>query len=267
MTPPPRPRIVDASLDQAFRDEAVRQGRSPDDFWVREYLDYEWDRGRHLVEAFVEDLPGKSALEFGCIIGATAIVLSLLGCRVTAVDVDARVIAIAKKNAARYGQTQITFTQIAAGGQLPHPQSSFDLVTCNSVLEYVDPRDLPNALSEIDRVLRPCGVVLVLATSNRLAPREVHSRRWLSNYLPAAVDSWLEPRQRGIFPWEVTRRFHGYVDLVKADRGERYFAAREKMGDSGAKLTSLKLLSLAGRTLGLPASAMTPSFFLALRKP
>jgi SAM-dependent methyltransferase len=46
--------------------------------------------------------------------------------------------------------------------KIPYPDASFDVVTATQVLEYV--QDLPRALAEIRRVLRPGGRVLVLDT-------------------------------------------------------------------------------------------------------
>lgn len=266
MTFSTRPVVADPLLDKEFREEVIRQGRRPDDPWIAKYVDYEWEKARHFISAFVPDSHGKSALEFGCNVGATAIVLASLGFLVQAVDIDSGSIAIAQKNAARYRQTQIVFSQISAGARLPFASATFDVVTCNSVFEYVDPPHLPTALAEIDRVLKRGGVVLVFGTSNRLAPREVHSKKWLSNYLPTACDAWFGPRRRGIFPWQVTQYFCGYVDLVASGRGEAYFGVRKNLGDSEGKLRVLKLFSLVARAAGLPAGAITPSFFLALEK-
>lgn len=261
-----QPMVADPLLDKEFREEVIRQGRRPEDPWIGKYVDYEWEKARHFISAFVADPHGKSALEFGCDVGATAIVLALLGFRVQGVDIDSSSIAIAQKNAARYGQTQIAFSQISAGARLPFAPATFDLVACNSVFEYVDPPHLPIALAEIDRVLKHGGVILVLGTSNRLVPREVHSRKWFSNYVPVACDRWFGPRRRGIFPWQVTQNLCGYVDLVASDRGEVYFGVRRVLGDSEGKLRALKLFSLVARAVGLPAGAITPSFFLALEK-
>jgi hypothetical protein len=99
-----------------------------------------------------------------------------------------------------------------------------------------------------------------------LAPREVHSRGWLANYIPKKWDRLFGHRQRGIFPWKVTGRVIGYVDLVRQDR-EKYFDVRSRIGDSFAKITALRMIAAAGSLFGLSCGAVTPSFFLALRKP
>jgi ubiquinone/menaquinone biosynthesis C-methylase UbiE len=261
-----QPRISNFSLDEVFRNEVINHGLDPDYTWINGYLPIIWEKDRYYIEAFLGDIAGKIGLELGCNVGATAIMLSRLGARVTAVDVDKRYVAIAERNAARYGEEKIQFRWVPAAAALPFPAGSFDFVTCASVLEYVSPQHLPALIREIDRVLIAGGVLVVLGTSNRLAPREVHSRAWLSNYIPRRWDRLLQPRRRGIFPWQITKMLTGYADLVTNDR-KRYFNVRRKTGDSPPKIVALRTIALAGRFLGLSCGAVTPSFFLALKKP
>ena len=260
------PQISSFSLDASFRAEVINHGLEPNYTWIDGYLPTIWEKDRYYIEAFLDDIHGKAGLELGCNVGATAIMLSQLGARVTAVDVDKRFVAIAERNAARYGEEKIQFRRVPAGAALPFPDGSFDFVTCASVLEYVSAQHLPELIREIDRVLFAGGVVLVLGTSNRLAPREVHSRAWLSNYVPRTWDKVLPPRQRGIFPWQITKVLPGYADLVASDR-RRYFKVRKQTGDSPEKILALRMIATVGRLLGLSCGAVTPSFFLALRKP
>jgi len=260
------PQITDLNFDESFRAEVTKYGLEADNPWVDGYVPIVWKKDRHYIEAYLDDIRCKIGLEFGCNIGATAIMLSRLGANMTAVDADSRFIAIAERNAARYGEEEIKFRWTPAGTALPFPDSSFDFVTCTSVLEYVSPEHLFPVIKEIDRVLVAGGVLLVLGTSNRLAPREVHSRRWFSNYIPEKWDGVRGPRQRGIFPWQITSGLTGYVDLVADDR-KKYYAVRTKTGDSRQKIVLLRMAAIAGRLLGLSRGAVTPSFFLALKKP
>lgn len=260
-----RPQISDAKLDEIFRAEVIKHGWEPDDIWVGGYVSVVWAKDRFYINEFLGDIRSKRGLEFGCNIGATAIMLSRLGARVTAVDIDRRCIDIAERNAARHGVDNIEFRLIAEGAGLPFPDASFDFVTCASVLECVSAQHLTAVIREIDRVLAPGGVLLVLGTSNRLAPREVHSRRWLSNYIPVSWDRVLGPRQRGIFPWQVTKNLTNYFDLVKPNR-HKYFAARRGVGESIPKIVTLHIIAAVGRLFGLSCGEVTPSFFLALEK-
>jgi len=99
-----QPRISNFSLDEVFRNEVINHGLDPDYTWINGYLPIIWEKDRYYIEAFLGDIAGKIGLELGCNVGATAIMLSRLGARVTAVDVDKRYVAIAEHNAARYGE-------------------------------------------------------------------------------------------------------------------------------------------------------------------
>ncbi|HZU87839.1 MAG TPA: methyltransferase domain-containing protein [Stellaceae bacterium] len=265
-------KIVDAAADRAFRSLAGAIGRDPDNTWIGSYVEHVWTQARHLMQAYLgRRLEGCRTLEFGCNVGATAIVLARLGAVVAAVDIDERNIALAAANARRYGVAGVSFAVLppppAVG--VPFENERFDLVTCSSVLEYVEPAHLVMPiLRELDRVLRPGGVMLVMATSNRLAPREVHSGRWLANYLPRRADAVTgRPLQRGVSPWRIRRGLPFYRDLVFADRARAYFAARERAGFAPAKIAALRAAAALCRPLGWSAGMLTPSFFLALRKP
>ena len=110
---------------------------------------------------------------------------------------------------------------------------------------------------------------MILGTSNRLWPREVHSKRWLTHYVPVCCDRLLPQRyrpQRGISPWKIRRGFEQYEDLTAKDGGRTYTEARRRMGTSGAVLRPLAaaglLLGLAGLSVGL----LTPSIYLLLKQ-
>ena len=102
------PRIVDLAADGEFRALARTQGLDPDGTWVGGYVEYEWSHGRHVIETSGIPLAGAKALEFGCNVGATSIVLALLGARVTGIDVDPGIVGLATLNATRYGVGAVT---------------------------------------------------------------------------------------------------------------------------------------------------------------
>src|SRR6266446_2264566 len=137
-----KPEIVNAGLDEMFRAEVIKHGWKPDDPWIGGYLSTAWDKDRFYIRSFLGDIQGKSGLEFGCNFGATSIMLSRLGALVSAVDADRRYVTIARRNAARYGEERIQFEWVPAGTALPFPDTSFDFVSCASVLEYVSPEHL-----------------------------------------------------------------------------------------------------------------------------
>ena len=264
------PVIVSVAANRDF-DRIVREaGLDPGNPWVGGFVDEVWRRGRHIYESSDLRLRERTILEFGCNIGATAIVLALLGARCTAIDPDPVFLRIARANAVRYGVAErITFLHVPDTTRMPFESARFDLVTCGSVLEYVEPRVLSAVQREIDRVLKPDGIIVVSGTSNRLWPREVLSGTWFINYLPRAIDRFLptaKPRQRGVFPWRVRHAFGDYDNLDREDRGRAYLTARQRMypgrrwrlGFAAANAVA----QLCGTTLGL----WTPTIGVTLKK-
>ena len=264
------PAIADTAADSEFRRLATELGLKPDSVWVGGYTAHEWQRGRHILQSLGESLEGKRALEFGCNVGATAVVAALLGLRVDAVDVDSGLARLAVLNTRRYGVSgSTTVRTVVAGQKLDFPDETFDLVICNSSLEYVHPDALAAVQGELDRVLKVGGILVVIGTSNRLAPKEVHSGRWLANYLPRKVDRWLGTREiiRGVTPWGVLRGFgNHYANLDVMDAGRGYLEARRRMGYSPVKLAALRVASTALRPLSLSVGLLTPSLSVCLKK-
>ena len=132
-------------------------------------------------------------------------------------------------------------------------------MTCNSVLEYIDHEALPGVQREIHRVLRRKGVVAILGTSNRLWPREGHSRRWSVRTtfeeaagFPAAGVA-LSPA--GSLRGEIRAGFPDYVDLTSEDGGRLYLAMQSRMGLARWKLSAAAASSRPLRPGGLPRAS------------
>lgn len=266
------PTVVDALADLRFRALAEGRGLDPDARFVGGYVAWEWRHARHVFEssASIAPIAGRTALELGCNVGATAIVLASLGARVTAVDRDPFILPIARANAARHGvEATITFEHVTDSAHLPFADASFDVASCNSVLEYIEEAALDGVLRELDRVLRPGGILIVLGTSNRLWPRETHSRRWLVNYLPRALDRVIPgaPLRRGISAGRVRRALPGYRDLVAEDGGRRFVELKRRMGARGLWLAALGAGAALAARAGLSPGALGPSLTMLLQKP
>lgn len=263
------PRIRNQEACEQFRAAVRRLGMDPDGQWAGGYVEYEWGHCRHVLEQGGIELAGRNVLEFGCNIGATSIVLAALGAAVTGVDVNPEYVGLARLNAASYGLGEsIAFLQVSDSTRLPIADGQFDLVSCNSVLEYVPHGSLAGVQSEIDRTLKPGGIIAVSGTSNRLWPREVHSRRWLVNYLPHVVDRLVGTEiQRGVYPWLMRSGFGPrYSDLTFLDRGRGYIAARERMGTSAGVLMLMRGAIGLFAPLGISPGLLTPSISVLLRK-
>jgi len=263
-----KPCVVDARADARFRELVISVGKDPDDPWIGGYLDYEWERGRHIFEAGIASLEGAKVLEFGCNYGATAIVLAALGARVVGVDIDAFALKLARENVARHGMSdRVELVSYKDSSRLSFSNATFDHVVCNSVLEYVEANELHDVQREIDRVLKPGGLILVAGTSNRLAPKEIHSGRWLINYLPELFDAWTgNPQcQRGVFPWRIRYGFGRYENLDWSDQGRAYLEARRRF-QSPRDHRLLRIAHRCARCLGVTLGLLTPSIAVRLRK-
>ena len=258
------PRVVDETANRAFAALAESHGHTFEHTFVGGYVAYEWKRGRHLFLEVPGSVEGLRTLEFGCHMGASAIVLHALGAKVTGVDVHAPDIDLAKLNAARHGVDDIDFRHVADTRALPFPDASFDLVICNSVLEYVKHEELDEVLAALDRVTAPGGLVMVLGTSNRLWPRDTHTKRWLGNYLPDSVRGTLT---RSVTPFRIKRGFPGYRDVSLADGSRMLLDAKTRTGLSPRKRTVAELAQKALTPLGLTIGMLAESFTLILEKP
>jgi arsenite methyltransferase len=116
-------------------------------------------RRRELVRAALGARPGDRILDVGC--GPGFYITELLEAvgregAVVGVDISADMLAVAAKRAAGHGNVEF---HEAGAASLPVPDASFERAVCVQVLEYV--RDVPAALAEMHRVLRPGGRMLV----------------------------------------------------------------------------------------------------------
>jgi len=232
-----------------------------------EYVDWEWRHARHMFLELPHPVAGRRVLEFGCHLGATAVVLALLGAEVVATDIDAGLVALARVNAQRYGvRDRIQFLTHGATSPLPFADATFDVISCNSVLEYVSDAQLAATQSELRRVLRPGGTLLVMGTSNQLWPRELHSRQWLSNYVPRFLDRLLPARlRRGRTLWGLRAGFPDLDDLLTED-STPLARTKLRMGASTWKVRVLNALAPWLRLVRLSPALVMPTLTMWLRK-
>ena len=261
--------ISDPVADEEFQRRVREEYPRSYEFESR-YVEHEMSHIGHMFAGGLCPVAGKDVLEFGCNIGATSIVLAHYGARVTAVDVSAGSVELARLNANRYELTdQIRLHLLEPGARLPFASGSFDAVTCNSVLEYVRPDLLDSVQRELDRVLKPGGLLLVFGTSNRLSPIEPHSGKWLVNYIPRFADRLLgRSMERGVSPWRLRRGFGArYEDLLSGSRGIRqYLELKGRMGLNGWRFRALRMGALVLAASPLSIGLLLPYATVLLRK-
>jgi SAM-dependent methyltransferase len=219
-----------------------------------------------VIDLYVGDIAGKTVLEIGCHVGASMVVLATLGAKVTGIEINEGYGRLTEFNLRRYGLEEPKVIVLPSAPPLPFSDSSFDLVCCNSVLEYVSPSDLCFMMKEIGRVVRPGGIVLILGTSNRLWPCEGHSHRWFVNYVPRSLDRFLgHSWARGVFPWQLSGPL---ADLEAIDQsGRLYGELHRRFGAKHSrKAVFVTAMSLFARCIGISPGRLGPSILAVLRR-
>ena len=131
------------------------------------YADVE--RQRYALEPHIPEVVGFSThrnrrvLEVGCGIGTDGVRLARAGARYVGVDREASALALAER---RFELEELPADfQVAAATSLPFDDASFDVVYSHGVIHHID-RTL-DAMSEMRRVLRPGGELLVMVYHRR----------------------------------------------------------------------------------------------------
>src|SRR5215471_13747722 len=122
------------------------------------------DQATTLEELLLSDTgypSGSCVLEAGCGVGAQTLPLARRnpGASITAVDLSAVSLELARRRVLDAGLTGVAFRQ-ADLRQLPYPDQIFDHVFVCFVLEHVD--DVGRVLQELRRVSRPGGSITVI---------------------------------------------------------------------------------------------------------
>lgn len=144
---------------------------------------------RHEVFGYVEPerFAGRRVLDFGCGAGASSMVLKRLlpPCEIVGVELQERLLDLARLRAAHYGAERVRFVQSPSGDRLPAGIGVFDFVIFSAVFEHLLPAVRGPLLALVWRHLATGGVLFLNQTPQRWAPVEVHTT-WLPliNYLP-----------------------------------------------------------------------------------
>ena len=119
---------------------------------------------RRIVRAALDLEPGQDVLDIGSGPGFLACEMAEAvgpGGSVRGIDSSDAMLSVARQRRPATGSAPVEFGPGQAT-ELPFPDGAFDVVTSTQVYEYV--HDIPAALAEARRVLRPGGRLLVLDT-------------------------------------------------------------------------------------------------------
>jgi 2-polyprenyl-3-methyl-5-hydroxy-6-metoxy-1,4-benzoquinol methylase len=145
-------------------------------------LDRIWDALRLIRDARV--------LDAGCGSGQWAIALAERGARVTAIDLSPEMIRLARDRGNARGQDIEWRTGDVT--RLADPLAVFDAIHARMLLQFVP--DVPAALRELRRVLRPGGRLLA-SVPGALSP--IYRASWM-RHLPGG-----DPGNNYLLPWEL----------------------------------------------------------------
>jgi len=209
-----------------------------------------------LVEAFAK--PHHRLLDVGAGEGYGALIVAGWVAGYCGVDVSHEAMAHAAR---RYGGPKIQFDHYA-GGSLPYPDSSFDLITSFQVIEHV--ADVETYLRELRRVARSEAQVLITTPNRRLRLRE-GERPWNRYHLREYDHASLRQSVQAVFPEVEIFGIRGSeameeLERVRIARARRFarldrFGVRYMLPESiDSALRSLLRRRRGGSTAALPSS-------------
>jgi ubiquinone/menaquinone biosynthesis C-methylase UbiE len=166
------------------------------------------DRGRlDEVVALAQPEPTDVVLDVATGTGNTAFALAPLVARVTGLDLTPEMLAEARRLKWERGVANAGWV-LADAGALPFEAETFDLYTARAAPHHFE--DLPVALSEAARVLRPGGRACFVDCSPPAEVRdllhEVEVGRDPSHVLSRTVEEWTELLEGAGFVVEAARR-------------------------------------------------------------
>ncbi len=272
-----------------FRDEIERS----------ENPDYMYKDIKYLVDGFGIDLSEKKILDFGCGAGAFGLNLRRLGGNeIIGVDVDERLLEIARSRIRDFYDNgsilkKIEFVNEKHG--LPFSSESFDIVWPHAVMEHVLPGNRQHVLSELWRILKNNGLLIIDATPNRLWPKEHHTTGlFFLNYLPLNIACYLARKFsirvpgkqtvqnllsrgiRGCTYWEISKSLQNSVCLNNISRKKDldiFMQGWVNKTDPAIKkyIKELYRLIMSSidpilRIIGVPQTAFLPSHIMVFKK-
>ncbi len=158
-------------------------------------VDYEQHVRALTVLNLLSPKQGEKILDVGCGNARDIACIVEQGAEVTGIDISEGMVAEARVELEKLGYNKVTL-EVGDATQLHYADSEFDKVLCSEVIEHIP--DADKALSEIYRVLKPNGI-LVLSTPNPKSwygfDRYVIWERILRKKWPHPHDRWRSIKQ------------------------------------------------------------------------
>jgi SAM-dependent methyltransferase len=107
---------------------------------------------------------------------------------IVGIDIDARLLEVARARLAFYGYENVTFRLASSGSSTPEELGRFHFVIFSALYEHLLPDERCSILPAVWRALEPGGLLFVAETPHRFWPIEAHTTGLpLINYLPDAL--------------------------------------------------------------------------------
>lgn len=182
--------------------------------------------------------PTDVLLDIGTGAGHTAIAFAPAVRRVIAYDLTPQMLQEVERNAAAKGVTNIE-TQQGAAEVLPYPDAAFELVSCRLTTHHF--ANLPQALSEMARVLKPNGRLIIMDTTVPEDPeldRQINEIEILRD--PSHVRNYPASEWRSLV--EATGLKIAFVEASYYDEGDQmdFGAWTRRIGTSPENVTRLE---------------------------
>lgn len=188
-------------LTRSLRYDFERLYLGNPDPWGYLTSDYEQRKYQHVLARIMERRRGaRAVLEIGCSIGVFSAMLAGAFDEVTAVDLSAEALAVARTRLAGRPNVRLLRSDLRS----LRLRSRFDVIVCAEVLYFLPRRAADAVVRMLRRHLEPEGVVVMVSgkSQGRGAPRRFYDWRPV---LGGAFDTLLEETvEDGHRPYEVT---------------------------------------------------------------
>jgi arsenite methyltransferase len=202
-----------------FSKFAARALSNPSGILGRALLPRMWNRRNAALNDFVMEKldlrPDDRALDVGCGGGYLLERMSAVidGSRLAGVDRSQDMIRFCEKRFhSKIFDNKMVF-QCASAEKIPFPEESFDKISTVNMIFYVS--DLPRALGEMHRVLRPGGRLAVCFTRREDFAKKDFARHGLKTFeVPEIIELMSSAKFRGHRAWSGEDRWRRFYCVI-----------------------------------------------------